>query len=274
MSETKRYYWIKLRDNFFEDNAIKKLRKIAGGDIYTIIYLKMLLLSMRDGGKLYYQGIEDTFESEIALSINENEENVRITTMYLKKMGLLEDINDDVAYLTRMPEMVGSETNKAEYMRIYRHKKELEGNIVTQTLPACNLNVEPRNKENRNKDINIKDIDINLSINQIKKQVEYDNIRTDMTMTERDILEDVIAVMRDVYTGTSDTIMIGRDIYTRHQVIDRLNAIDASCMRYIVASISKKSKSISNPRAYILTCLYNAPITIDTQYITDLNNDT
>ena len=114
---------------------------------------------------------------------------------------------------------------------------------------------------------------INLSMDDIMEQVDYDNIRTDMTMTEHDILRDVIAVMQDVYKGTSDTIMIGREEYTRRQVIDRFKAIDSSCMRYIVESIYTKAKSISNPRAYILTCLFNAPVTIDTAYIVDINND-
>ena len=43
----KRYYWLKLPDDFFRQKPIKKLRKIAGGDTYTIIYLKMLLIAMK-----------------------------------------------------------------------------------------------------------------------------------------------------------------------------------------------------------------------------------
>ena len=43
----KKYYWLKLGDEFFGDKTIKKLRKIAGGDTYTIIYLKMLLLAVK-----------------------------------------------------------------------------------------------------------------------------------------------------------------------------------------------------------------------------------
>lgn len=50
----KRYYWLKLPDGFFRQKAIKKLRKIAGGDTYTIIYLKSVYggngrLVRRDG---------------------------------------------------------------------------------------------------------------------------------------------------------------------------------------------------------------------------------
>ena len=55
----KRYYWLKLPDDFFRQKPIKKLRKIAGGDTYTIIYLKMLLIAMKQDGRLYFEGVED-----------------------------------------------------------------------------------------------------------------------------------------------------------------------------------------------------------------------
>ena len=44
----KRYYWLKLPDDFFGDKAIKRLRKIAGGDTYVIIYLKMMQIRLKD----------------------------------------------------------------------------------------------------------------------------------------------------------------------------------------------------------------------------------
>lgn len=62
----KRCYWLKLKADWFLDKRIKKLRFIAGGDTHTIIYLKMMLLSLKDEGKLYFEGVEDNFASEIA----------------------------------------------------------------------------------------------------------------------------------------------------------------------------------------------------------------
>lgn len=92
MSDNKRYYWLKLKDNFFYEKSIKKLRKIAGGDTYTIIYLKLLLKSMKTDGKLYFDGVEDTFCEEIALDIDEDAENVKIAMMYLQEVGLLKNV--------------------------------------------------------------------------------------------------------------------------------------------------------------------------------------
>lgn len=63
----KKYYWLKMTDQFFEDKAIKKLRKIAGGDTYTIIYLKMLLTAIKQGNKMYFEGIEDDFMEELVM---------------------------------------------------------------------------------------------------------------------------------------------------------------------------------------------------------------
>ena len=48
MATNKRYYWIKLKEEFFTDKRIERLRRISGGDTYTIIYLKLLLLSLKD----------------------------------------------------------------------------------------------------------------------------------------------------------------------------------------------------------------------------------
>ena len=66
MADSKKYFWLKLQKDFFESKEMKKLRKIAGGDTYTIIYLKMQLKSLKDDGILYYEGIEDNFADEVA----------------------------------------------------------------------------------------------------------------------------------------------------------------------------------------------------------------
>ena len=136
----KRYYWLKLPKDFFEDKAIKRLRQIAGGDTYTIIYLKMLLKSMEDDGKLFYEGIEDTICEEIALDINESADDVQVTISYLEKKGLL-IVTDSEVELTRLTEMVGSETDKAELMRKLRNKEKSNNvteisNNVTKVLPT------------------------------------------------------------------------------------------------------------------------------------------
>ena len=79
----KKFYWLKLMDNFFRQKEIKKLRKIAGGDTYTIIYQEMMLLSLENGGKLFFDDFGEDIAEEIALELDESPENVRVTISYL-----------------------------------------------------------------------------------------------------------------------------------------------------------------------------------------------
>lgn len=106
----KTYYWLKLEKNFFTSKAMKKLRKIAGGDAYTIIYLKLQLLSLENEGILYFEGVEDSLIDELALDIDEDVDNVRFTIMFLEKCGLLEINNDSEMFLTEIPYAIGKET--------------------------------------------------------------------------------------------------------------------------------------------------------------------
>lgn len=144
MSEPKRYFWLKLHKDFFQRKEIKRLRKIAGGDTYTIIYLKMLLRSIMSDGKLYFDGLEDDFASELALDLDEKEENVQITVQYLLKSGLLEMCSDEEYYLPDTKDSTGCETAVASRVRKYREKqKALQCNTdVTQVKHLCNGEIE------------------------------------------------------------------------------------------------------------------------------------
>ncbi|HCM89318.1 MULTISPECIES: phage replisome organizer N-terminal domain-containing protein [Vagococcus] len=127
-TKAKRYYWLQLKTDFFDQKEIKLLRKIAGGDTYTVIYLKMLLASLKDEGKLYFESIGDDFAEEISLLIDEEPENVAMTLNFLETKQLIEVVENDEYYLNRIPEMLGSESYSAERVRRHREKKKLQGN--------------------------------------------------------------------------------------------------------------------------------------------------
>ena len=147
--KNKRYYWIQLAQDFFKSKEMKLLRKIAGGDTHTIIYLKMMLISLEDGGHIYYDGLADNLAEEIALVIDENVEDIKITLIFLESKGLLTRNSDRDYFLEQVPEMVGSETASARRVRKFR-----ENQLALQ----CNDDVTKRNG-----DIDIeKDIDTEI----------------------------------------------------------------------------------------------------------------
>lgn len=143
----KRYYWLKLKTDFFRQKEIKKLRMIAGGDTYTVIYLKMLLYSIENGGFLYYEGVDDSFESELALALDEDADNVRIVVSFLLRTGLMVATDSDTYRLEKVGTMIGSESASAERVRRLRDKqnaeKALQCNVtVTPVLRSCNGEID------------------------------------------------------------------------------------------------------------------------------------
>lgn len=138
MADKKKYYWLRFQRDFFRSLRIKRLRKLAGGDTFTIIYLKMQLLSIATEGHLEYKGVFDSFVEEIAEDIEEEPENVNVTVQFLLSCGLLEQNGNDY-FLPYAAENIGCETADAARMRESRKKAQLEqssNNVRTMFNPC------------------------------------------------------------------------------------------------------------------------------------------
>lgn len=174
----KRYYWLKLFDDFFTSKRIKKLRNLAGGDTYTIIYLKMQLKALKDEGYLYFDGVMSDFAEELALDLDESPEDVALTIQYLLSVGLLETNNDEVYKLTYMDRLIGSETASTQRVRDYRERQKQQKTLqcnatVTEMKQVGNAEIE-KEKE-KEIDIENNSIDI-LSSKSQKNEPLYDEI--------------------------------------------------------------------------------------------------
>jgi predicted phage replisome organizer len=122
----KKNNWLKLKVDFFTSPYHKKLRRIAGGDTFLIIYQKMMLLTVNDEGHYYYQGIEPTIEEELAFILDEEIENVKMTLSYCFNCNLIENINNNTIYLTQVSQLIGKYDNSADRVAKYREIKKLE----------------------------------------------------------------------------------------------------------------------------------------------------
>nr|DAI15026.1 MAG TPA: replisome organizer protein [Caudoviricetes sp.] len=164
MAVNRRYYWLQLKEDFFKSKEMKLMRKLPGGEELTIIYLKIMLASLPDEGKIYFEGLAEDLAEELALLIDEDTEAVRMTLMFLSKKNLL-TTNDNYQFtLEQVPEMIGSETASTR-----RSRKHREGQKALQ----CNTDATKRNG-----DIEIdieKDIDLDLDQEQ-KNAVGGENL--------------------------------------------------------------------------------------------------
>ena len=147
----RRYYWLQLKEDFFKTKEMKLMRKLPGGEEITIIYLKIMLVSLADEGKIYFEGLADDLAEELSLLIDEDAEAVRMALIFLEQKKLLTTLDKYQYNLEQVPEMIGSETASARRVRKHRD---------SQKVLHCNTEVTNRNGE----------IDI-----EIDKDIEIDN---------------------------------------------------------------------------------------------------
>lgn len=166
--KNKRYFWIQLAQDFFKSKEMKLLRKIAGGDTHTIIYLKMMLISLEDGGHIYYDGLADNLAEEIALVIDENVEDIKITLIFLESKGLLTRNSDRDYFLEQVPEMVGSETASTRRSRKHRELQKLHCNTIATT---CNGDIDKEIEKDIDKDIDKDKNPVELIVEEYQSRI-------------------------------------------------------------------------------------------------------
>lgn len=144
--QNKRYFWLKLQNTYFNQLEQKKMRKQENGKDMQIIYLRMMLLSIDKGGYIYYQGVYDSIEEELAEEFSEDTSIVRETIRYLSENNMILLDEESNCFLPQALDCTGSECYSAERMRRLRKKNASQcDNDVTSgdaNVTSCDEEIE------------------------------------------------------------------------------------------------------------------------------------
>ena len=105
---------------------------------------------------------------------------------------------------------------------------------------------------------------------EVKENIEYEHLRQELPY---DDVESLLELIVDVLSSTSSTIRIGGEVLPVDAVRRRFRQLDSEHIKYIIDSMSQTTTKINNIRAYLLTALYNAPITIGPYYSAAVRHD-
>lgn len=198
MADNKKYYWLKLPKDFFERKEVKLLRKLENGALYVLIYQKILLNALETDGEIYFDHLTDTPEEELALSINEEVEDVRNVLKFLLDKQLV-TFSEDTYLIEHFATLVGKEANSTERVRAHRERKKQESlheteNELQETFHETKGNTEKRREEiekNRKEEEEERKKEINKNKDKDKEQDTKDRI--DKT------LDEILAVNEQLY---------------------------------------------------------------------------
>lgn len=125
--QKKRYYWLKLKEDFFEEDTIEWLEEQPNGKEYCLFYLKLCLKSLKTEGLLVRNvgNLMIPYDPEsLAKLTNSNADTVKVAMDLFNKIGLIKILDGGEIYLNQLSELVGSETEYARQKRIQRAKED------------------------------------------------------------------------------------------------------------------------------------------------------
>ena len=119
----KKYFWLKLKNDFFDREEIKLIEAMPNGKDYIIFYMKLLLKSIENNGKLFFRNTIPYSAEMLANDTNTNIDTVKVSVDIFLKFELMEKWDDGTLFMVETQNMIGSESKWAGYKRIERQKK-------------------------------------------------------------------------------------------------------------------------------------------------------
>lgn len=174
MAEQKRFYWIKLKENFFDLETIDWLISQKNGCEYIVLYQKLCLIAANKGGRLAMQVGEMIIPydiNKIARDTKFHIDTVVVAMELFRRIGLIYEESDGVLKIPYVDEIVGSETPAAIKKRKQREKrKQLQGDNSGDNVP------QEKEIEKREKSIDIRDSDADVEVKADSPPCDYSDI--------------------------------------------------------------------------------------------------
>lgn len=167
----KRYYWLKLKRDFFKRHDIRIIESMPNGKDYILFYLKLLCESVDHNGSLRFSEQIPYNEDMLATITNTNVDIVRNAINIFTQLGMMEILDDGTYFMHEVEKMLGSETywaqKKREYRAIEQQQQEVLDNVqlLSNASPTC-----PSKSKSIEKD---KDIEIDIEKEKEKKDKRF-----------------------------------------------------------------------------------------------------
>ena len=192
MNDNKRYYWIKLKTDFFNQETIDFLLSQKNGCEYIVLYQMLCLHTANNNGEMCSKIGEMIVPYNVDKIVRDTKyfdfDTVTIALGLFKQLGLIYEEEDKILKITNFNEMVGSEAgnpNAQRQKRFRERQKQLKLSVINSNANSNAKNNEEIDIDIRDRDKSIdKDIDNINNKKERKKETNYDKIINSMVEDE------------------------------------------------------------------------------------------
>ncbi len=142
MADSKKYYYLKVKENFFDSEDMKILQGMKDGYLYSDILLKMYLRSLRQEGRLMYRGIIPYTPDMIATVTGHQIGTVEKAMKIFEQMGFVEILDNGAIYMMDIQNFIGQSSSEADRIRSYRKTINAEKSMLSANESVTNVITE------------------------------------------------------------------------------------------------------------------------------------
>lgn len=155
MSDNKKYYYLRLKDNFFDSDELKILESMKDGYLYSNILLKLYLRSLKNDGKLVVND-RIPYNAEMLASVTGHQVGtVKQALSIFKDLGLIDVLENGAIYMLDIQNFIGKGSSEADRKREYRQRIETDKTNVQTNLRQISEKYPPEIEIELEKDIEI-----------------------------------------------------------------------------------------------------------------------
>jgi predicted phage replisome organizer len=141
MAENGKYYWLKLKRDFFKRHDIRIIEEMPNGKDYILFYLKLLLESIDHEGSLRFSDTIPYNEQMLSVVTHTNVDIVRNAMKLFIELNMMTVCDDQTIYMNEVEKLIGSAADNDNDNRVRRcreKKKQLALQNVTESITKCN----------------------------------------------------------------------------------------------------------------------------------------
>lgn len=155
MSDNKKYYYLRLKDNFFDSDELKILESMKDGYLYSNILLKLYLRSLKNDGKLVVND-RIPYSADMLASVTGHQVGtIKQALSIFKDLGLIDVLDNGAIYMLDIQNFIGKGSSEADRKREYRQRIEIERTNVQTNLRQISDKNPPKIEIELEKDIEI-----------------------------------------------------------------------------------------------------------------------
>lgn len=147
MADNKKYYYLKLKEGFFESDEIRILESMSDGYIYSNILLKLYLRSLRNEGRLMYRNVIPYTPEILATLVGHQVGTVEKALSVFRKLELIEILDNGAIYMMDIQNFIGQSSTEADRQREYYNRVKNEKALL-QASGNGTLILPPKESEN------------------------------------------------------------------------------------------------------------------------------